>query len=193
MLFLLNKKLKFSPGMTIINPTGSQRQLSGSCIFRTSSQMTPKQGAVAVEQIDFNKEAERPLLPAWFTREETAQLLGVTVRTVDRIRKRGCLVDLDPSGTVRISKESIEQYMRRPVEPSNAECRFISLDAEHYDTVLLELQHRKAESKRLEAVEHELEVFRSENEQLRNKIKAVIVDANRSITIWSLIFGKRKP
>jgi hypothetical protein len=97
------------------------------------------------------------LLKIWFNRDETARILAVTVRTVDRLRKKGRLEDLDPFGAVRISRSSIEQYLCRQIICTVPSTLIVPVPADNYNALILELHHYNTEAKRLGTLEQKVD------------------------------------
>lgn len=116
-------------------------------------------------------EQEATVHPSWFTRDETARLLNKTVKTVDRYRKSGLLKDLDFHGAVRISRESVERLLRRPIEllPDQNDCTVIY--TKEYQKLKLDLQHYKTAAEKLGQVEAAHAAKVAECTQLQERIR----------------------
>lgn len=77
----------------------------------------------------------------WITREEASRVSGKSLRTIDRLRARGVLEDV-PGPGVRLTKESLERYLRRKLTPRPAKA-MTTVEADHYDGLLLQLQRKQ--------------------------------------------------
>lgn len=128
-------------------------------------------------------------LPAeWVTREEAARLLGKTTRTVDRMRAKGLLKDLEEPGPVRITTESVERYLRRKVEPRPG-IPMTTVEAAHYDGLLLQLQRQASQ---LEQMKTTLITWTGEKEAAAARIAVLeaALEAERKKGFWRRLFGK---
>jgi len=124
----------------------------------------------------------------WYTRVETSRILERCVKTVDRLRKAGVLVDLPGGGMVRISRASIEEYMRRPVEVLVEPAGFISIEHSHYDNLLRKIQHLQAEVK---AAKAEHACSQAENERLKQQYREILADLANPLTLVRDICGRK--
>lgn len=127
--------------------------------------------------------------PTWFTREETARILERNVKTVDRLRAKGILVDLDNTGMVRICRRSIENYLRRPVEVKADPAGVMTIEQAHYDTLLRTLHHYQAAAEKVDELERKLEFSQAECERLRQKIRELLADRTKGVTLVRNVFG----
>ncbi|QEM67709.1 helix-turn-helix domain-containing protein [Geobacter sp. FeAm09] len=128
---------------------------------------------------------------AWYTREETARYLERSVKTIDRLRKKGVLVDLDAGGLVRITRTSIEEYLRRPVEVQVDPAGMMTVEQAHYDSLLRQLHHCQAEIDHAVEIARELEASRAECARLRKTISTIQADQARPLTLIREICGRQ--
>jgi len=122
----------------------------------------------------------------WVTREEAARLMCRSIKTVDRLRKSGRLRSLDDSGHVRISRISIELYLRRPVTPLADKTGTMVIDTTHYDALLLKARHGEVASEKLK----ESEALCQKKDEIIKKMREELCRPLSFLT--ALIGSKRK-
>lgn len=113
----------------------------------------------------------KPPRTSWITREEAAQIAEKSIKTIDRLRKEGILKDVVMGRRIFIIKESLEDYIRRPLQPISDDNKMMIISCTQYDGMKRKIQHAEATEAQLSSAEQRLVELQAQYDDVAGTVK----------------------